>query len=67
MTKNKYLLGKFNLDGISPMPRGQSQIDATFDIDANGVLNVSTIEKSTGKENKITIANDKVRLSQDEW
>jgi heat shock protein 1/8 len=60
------LLGKFNLDGIPPMPRGQPQIDVTFDIDANGILNVSAIEKSTGKENKITITNDKGRLSQDE-
>merc|ERR1712125_19311 len=60
------LLGKFNLDGIPPMPRGQPQIDATFDIDANGILNVSALEKSTGKENKITITNDKGRLSQDE-
>merc|ERR1712014_123365 len=53
-------------DGIPPMPRGQPQIDVTFDIDANGILNVSAIEKSTGKENKITITNDKGRLSQDE-
>lgn len=48
------------------MPRGQPQIDVTFDIDANGILNVSAIEKSTGKENKITITNDKGRLSQEE-
>jgi len=66
MTKDNNLLGKFNLDGIPPMPRGQPQIDVTFDIDANGILNVSAIEKSTGKENKITITNDKGRLSQDE-
>merc|ERR1739842_267667 len=59
-------LGKFSLDGIPPMPRGQPQIDVTFDIDANGILNVSAIEKSTGKENKITITNDKGRLSQEE-
>jgi heat shock 70kDa protein 1/2/6/8 len=65
MTKNNNLLCKFNLDGISPMPRGQPQIDVTFEIDANGILNVSAIEKSTGKENKITITNDKGRLSQD--
>lgn len=66
MTKDNNLLGKFNLDGIPPMPRGQPQIDVTFDIDANGILNVSAIEKSTGKEQKITITNDKGRLSQDD-
>merc|ERR1712125_182783 len=47
-------------------PRGQPQIDVCFDIDANGILNVSALEKSTGKEQKITITNDKGRLSQDE-
>ena len=66
MTRDNNLLGKFNLDGIPPMPRGQPQIDVCYDIDANGILNVSAVEKSTGKENKITITNDKGRLSQDE-
>merc|ERR1712211_150747 len=66
MTKDNNILGKFNLDGIQPMPRGQPQIDVTFDIDANGILNVSAVEKSTGKENKITITNEKGRLSQEE-
>merc|ERR1712038_2225977 len=66
MTRDNNLLGKFNLDGIPPMPRGQPQIDVCFDIDANGILNVSAVEKSTGKENKITITNDKERLSQEE-
>jgi len=66
MTKDNNILGKFNLDGIPPMPRGQPQIDVCFDIDANGILNVSALEKSTGKEQKITITNDKGRLSQDE-
>jgi heat shock protein 1/8 len=66
MTKDNNILGKFNLDGIPPMPRGQPQIDVTFDIDANGILNVSAVEKSTGKEQKITITNDKGRLSADE-
>merc|ERR1711987_32506 len=66
MTKDNNLLGKFNLDGIPPMPRGQPQIDVTFDIDANGVLNVSAVEKSTGKDQKITIKNDKGRLSDEE-
>merc|ERR1712213_236891 len=66
MTKDNNSLGKFNLDGIPPMPRGQPQIDVCFDIDANGILNVSATEKSTGKEQKITITNDKGRLSRDE-
>merc|ERR1712224_328783 len=66
MTKDNNILGKFNLDGIPPMPRGQPQIDVCFDIDANGILNVSALEKSTGKENKITITNEKGRLSQEE-
>ena len=66
MTRDNNLLGKFNLDGIPPMPRGQPKIDVCFDIDANGILNVSALEKSTGKENKITITNDKGRLSQNE-
>merc|ERR1712038_338432 len=66
MTRDNNLLGKFNLDGIPPMPRGQPQIDVCFDIDANGILNVSAVEKSTGKENKITITNDKGRLSQED-
>merc|ERR1719158_879013 len=66
MTRDNNLLGKFNLDGIPPMPRGQPQIDVCFDIDANGILNVSALENSTGKENKITITNDKGRLSDDE-
>ncbi|RLN87415.1 hypothetical protein BBJ28_00001566 [Nothophytophthora sp. Chile5] len=66
MTRDNHLLGKFNLDGIPPMPRGAPQIDVTFDIDVNGILNVSAVEKSTGKENKITITNDKGRLSQQE-
>jgi heat shock protein 1/8 len=66
MTKDNNLLGKFELSGIPPMPRGVPQIDVTFDIDANGILNVSAIEKSTGKEQKITITNDKGRMSADE-
>jgi len=66
MTKDCNLLGKFNLDGIPPMPRGVPQIEVTYDIDANGILNVTSVEKSTGKENKITITNDKGRLSKEE-
>ncbi|XP_033742181.1 heat shock protein 70 A1-like [Pecten maximus] len=64
MTKDNNLLGKFDLDGIPPAPRGVPQIDVTFDIDANGILNVSAEDKSTGKSNKITITNDKGRLSK---
>nr|ANQ44616.1 heat shock protein 70 kDa [Pachygrapsus marmoratus] len=66
MTKDNNLLGKFELTGIPPAPRGVPQIEVTFDIDANGILNVSTVDKSTGKENKITITNDKGRLSKEE-
>eukprot|EP00178_Gracilaria_changii_P002594 TRINITY_DN13857_c0_g1_i1.p1 TRINITY_DN13857_c0_g1~~TRINITY_DN13857_c0_g1_i1.p1 ORF type:complete len:138 (+),score=28.79 TRINITY_DN13857_c0_g1_i1:3-416(+) len=66
MTKDNHLLGKFELGGIPPAPRGVPQIEVTFDIDANGILNVSATDKSTGKENKITITNDKGRLSKEE-
>merc|ERR1719387_2279742 len=66
MTKDNNLLGKFELSGIPPAPRGVPQIEVTFDIDANGILNVSAADKSTGKENKITITNDKGRLSKEE-
>merc|ERR1719321_2356305 len=64
MTKDNNLLGKFHLDGIPPAPRGGPQIEVTFDIDANGILNVSAQDKSTGKSNQITITNEKGRLSQ---
>merc|ERR1712166_595061 len=66
MTKDCNLLGKFQLDGIPPMPRGVPQIEVTYDIDADGILNVSAVEKSTGKEQKITITNDKGRLSKED-
>ena len=59
MTKDNHLLGKFELSGLPPAPRGVPQIEVTFDIDANSILNVSAVDKSTGKENKITITNDK--------
>lgn len=59
MTRDNNLLGKFELTGIPPAPRGVPQIEVTFDIDANGIMNVSAVDKSTGKENKITITNDK--------
>ena len=58
-TKANNHLGKFDLNGIPPAPRGVPQIEVTFDIDANGILNVTAADKSTGKENKITITNDK--------
>jgi len=66
MTKDNHLLGNFELSGIPPAPRGVPQIEVTFDIDANGILNVSAVDKSTGRENKITITNDKGRLSKDD-
>ncbi|XP_059813380.1 heat shock cognate 71 kDa protein-like [Hypanus sabinus] len=59
MTKDNNLLGKFELTRIPPAPRGVPQIEVPFDIDAKGILNVSAVDKSTGKENKITITNDK--------
>jgi len=66
MTKDNHLLGKFDLTAIPPAPRGVPQIEVTFDIDANGILNVSACDKSTGKQNKITITNDKGRLSKED-
>ncbi|KAI0980815.1 hypothetical protein GJ496_006430 [Pomphorhynchus laevis] len=66
MTKDNNLLGKFELASIPPAPRGVPQIEVSFDIDANGIMNVSAIEKSTGKESKITITNDKGRLNKDD-
>jgi len=65
-TRDNHLLGKFDLTGIPPAPRGTPKIEVTFDIDANGILNVSAIEKGTGKTNKITITNDKGRLSKED-
>jgi L1 cell adhesion molecule like protein len=59
-------LGKFQLEGIPPMPRGMPQIEVVFDMDANGILNVSASEKSSGKSEKITITNDKGRLSKED-
>jgi heat shock protein 1/8 len=66
MTKDNNILGKFQLEDIPPMPRGVPQIEVTFDIDANGILNVHAAEKSSGKEQKITIKNDKGRMSAEE-
>ena len=66
MTRDNHLLGKFDLTGIPPAPRGVPQIEVTFDIDANGILNVSAVDKSSGKSEKITITNDKGRLSKED-
>eukprot|EP01125_Pyxidicula_operculata_P008454 TRINITY_DN2834_c0_g2_i2.p1 TRINITY_DN2834_c0_g2~~TRINITY_DN2834_c0_g2_i2.p1 ORF type:complete len:650 (-),score=170.55 TRINITY_DN2834_c0_g2_i2:29-1978(-) len=66
MTKDNNKLGKFELSGIPPMPRGKPQIEVTFDIDANGILQVGALDKTTGKSQKITITNDKGRLSQEQ-
>jgi len=65
-TKDNNLLGKFELSGIPPAPRGVPQIEVTFDVDANSILNVSAADKTTGKSQKITITNDKGRLSKDD-
>ncbi|CAH9135357.1 unnamed protein product [Cuscuta epithymum] len=65
-TKDNNLLGKFELSGIPPAPRGVPQITVCFDIDANGILNASAEDKTTGQKTKITITNDKERLSIDE-
>lgn len=66
MTKDNHLLGKFDLSGIPPMPRGVPQIEVTFSIDANGILAVQAEDKGSGKVEKITITNDKGRLSPDQ-
>ncbi|KAL4710391.1 hypothetical protein ACJJTC_008793 [Scirpophaga incertulas] len=66
MTKDNNLLGRFDLTGIPPAPRGVPKIDVTFDLDANGILNVTAKENSTGREKNIVIKNDKGRLSQAE-
>ena len=66
LTKDNNILGKFQLDGIPPAPRGTPQIEVVFDMDANGVLNVNATDKAGGKSNKITITNDKGRLSKED-
>lgn len=65
MTRDCELMGEFDLNGIPPMPRGVPQIEVTYDINANGILEVSAAEKSTGKSNKIAITNDKSRTKED--
>ncbi|KAL0321568.1 UNVERIFIED_CONTAM: Luminal-binding protein 5 [Sesamum calycinum] len=66
LTKDCRLLGKFDLTGIAPAPRGTPQIEVTFEVDANGILNVKAEDKASGRSEKITITNDKGRLSQEE-
>merc|ERR1719440_2759689 len=66
MTKDNHILGKFELTGIPPAPRGQPQIEVTFEIDSNGILNVGAEDKATGQGEKIQITNDKGRLSEDQ-
>ena len=65
-TRDNNLLGKFDLTGIPPAPRGVPQIEVVFDMDANGILNVTATDKGGGKSNKITITNDKGRLSKED-
>jgi L1 cell adhesion molecule like protein len=65
-TRDNHLLGKFELSGIPPMPRGQPQVEVTFELDANGILSVTALEKSSGSKSEITIKNEKGRLSKDE-
>jgi heat shock 70kDa protein 1/2/6/8 len=66
MTRDNNKLGEFQLSSIPPMPRGTPQIEITYDVDSNGILNVSAVEKSSGKEEKITINNESNRLSKDD-
>eukprot|EP00995_Heteronema_vittatum_P008560 NODE_377_length_1418_cov_2733.173850_g36_i1.p2 GENE.NODE_377_length_1418_cov_2733.173850_g36_i1~~NODE_377_length_1418_cov_2733.173850_g36_i1.p2 ORF type:complete len:186 (+),score=122.70 NODE_377_length_1418_cov_2733.173850_g36_i1:584-1141(+) len=66
MTKDNRLLGKFELSGIPPAPRGVPQIEVSFDVDENGILQVGATDKATGKNEKITITNDRGALSQEE-
>jgi L1 cell adhesion molecule like protein len=66
MTEDNHLLGTFELRGVPPAPRGVPQIDVSFDLDANGILNVSAQDKSTGSRNAITITNEKGRMSTQE-
>jgi heat shock protein 5 len=66
MTKDNHLLGRFELTGIAPAPRGIPQIEVTFEVDANNILQVSAQDKGTGRSQKITIASEKGRLSEEE-
>lgn len=66
MTKDNHKLGQFSLDGIAPAPRGVPQIEVTFDVDENGIMNIHAEDKATKHSNKITITNNKGRLSKEE-
>ncbi|GMT05331.1 hypothetical protein PENTCL1PPCAC_27505 [Pristionchus entomophagus] len=66
VAKHNNLLGEFTLSGIPPAPSGVPQIEVTFDIDANGILNVSAKEKSTGIDGKITVSSSQAKLTKDE-
>lgn len=65
-TKDNHKLGEFSLDGIPPAPRGTPQIEVTFEIDANGIMSVSAVEKSKGTSKQIVITNDQDRLTEDQ-
>ena len=66
MVKDNHLLGKFDLTGIPPAPRGQPQVEVTFEVDQNSILSVSAVEKGSGKKNKITIKNENDKLSDED-
>ena len=66
MTRDNNLLGQFNLDGIPPAKRGVPQIEVSFELDENGIMNVTAEDKGTAKRNNITITNNKGRLSKEE-
>jgi heat shock protein 5 len=66
LTKDNHNLGKFDMTGIPPAPKGVPQIEVTFEIDENSILTVSAADKGTGKKETITITNDKGRLSKEE-
>jgi L1 cell adhesion molecule like protein len=66
-TKDKIFLGAFELSGIPLSPRGVPQVEVTFNVDPSGILNVNAVDKTTGKSNKITITNDKSRLSKEKY
>lgn len=66
MTKDNRVLGQFQLNGLPPVPRGVPQIEVSFDVDANGILQVSAVDKASGKSQKVTITSDKGRLSEEE-
>ena len=66
MTMDNHLLGKFRLGGIPPVPRGQPQIEVTFEVDSNSILNVGAEDQATGTGENITISNDKGRLSEEQ-